>query len=315
MKRFFVAAGALAVLALLGSDARAQTGTVRGKIVDESGQGLIDAKITIEYQGGLTRSYSTKTNKKGEYTQVGLPIGDYKITATKDGFQGAYVTLHVGLGEPTQVPELKLVSAETAQKAATTKSGATRAQISSDFKAAYELTQQGKLDEAEAAYKAMLAKTPDIPEVYYNLGFIAGKRKDLAASAESYAKAVELKADYADAISALADTYKAMGQADKAQETLAKAVKDFPDDGAILYNAAVFEFNGGRAAEAAELFKKVEQADPANAEVHYFLGSLSLQTGDLPGATAHLEKYLASAPTNAQFKATAEGLLAYLKKK
>lgn len=316
MKRCIVAAGLLVALALLGTEAHAQSGAVRGRIVDEKGEALLDAKVSIEYQGGLTRKYDAKTNKKGEYTQVGLPPGDYKVTAQKDGYQGAFVTLHVGLGEPTQVPELKLLSAAAAQAAAQkTGGGPSAAQISSDFKAAYELTQQGKLDEAEAAYRALLVKHADIPEVYYNLGFIAGKRKDLPAALEAYKKALELKADYGDAMAALAETYQAMGQGDKASEVLTKAAEQFPEDAAILFNMGVFYFNGNRPAEAIAAFKKVEQLGSPNAEAQYYLGTLSVGQNDIPGALAHFEKYLASSPTNPQYKATAEGLLAYLKSK
>lgn len=314
MKRFIAGAALLVALSLCATDAVAQTGAVRGKIVDDKGQALVDAKIAIQSQGGLTRSFETKTNKRGEYTQVGLPVGDYKITATLTGYQGAYVTLRVGLGEPAQVPEMKLLPVAVAQAAAG--GGApSQAQVSADFKAAYELMQQGKLDEAEAAYKALLVKTPSIAEAYYNLGFIAGKRKDYAAAEAAYAKAAELKAGYGDALVALAETYQASGQADKALATVTKAAADFPEDGAVLYDLGVFHFNGGRSAEAAELFKKVATLDAANSEVHYYLGSLSIGQNDVAAAQTHFEKYLAGSPTNAQNKATAEGLLTYLKNK
>ncbi len=314
MKRSMLAAG-LVLWALAGAQAQAQSGAVRGKIVDDKGEALVEAKVTIEYQGNLTRKFETKTNKRGEYTQVGLPVGDYKITATKDGFQGAFATLRVGLGEPVQVPEMKLVSAAAAQAAAQRSGASTQAAVAAAFKAAFDLTQAGKLDEAEAAYNDLLAKNPGIPEVHYNLGYIAGKRKDHAAAEAAYKKAIELKPEYSDALVALVETYQAMGQADKANETLAKAVADFPDDAHLLYDAAVFHFNGGRPNEALPLFKKVEELDPQRGEVHYFMGSLSIGQNDVAAARTHFEKYLASTPTNAQFKATAEGLLAYLKSK
>lgn len=316
MQRFIMAAGLLAALALTGTEAQAQSGAVRGKVVDDKGAALQDAKIAIEFQGGLTRKYEAKTNKKGEYTQVGLPPGDYKLTATKEGYQGAFVTLHVGLGEPTQIPELKLMSAAAAQAAAQKAAGGpTATEVTAEFKTAYELTQQGKFDEAEAAYKALLTKRPDIPEVYYNLGFLAGKRKDGAAAEEAYKKAIELKPDYGEALVALAETYQAMGQADKAAEVLNKATQDFPDDAALAFGTGVFHFNANRPAEAIAAFKKAEQLDPSKGEAHYYLGTLSVGQNDIPGALAHFEKYLASSPTNAQYKATAEGLVNYLKSK
>ena len=88
MKRLFVTGGLFLALALAGSAARAQTGTARGKIMDDKGQPIVDAIVTIEYQGGVTRKYETKTNKKGEYTQVGIYPGVYKVTVTKEDARG-----------------------------------------------------------------------------------------------------------------------------------------------------------------------------------------------------------------------------------
>lgn len=117
MKRFIVAAVLVAALGLLGTEAHAQSGAVRGRVVDEEGSALQDAVVEIAFQGG-TLKYEVKTNKKGQYTMVGLPPADYKVTATKEGYQSAFVTVHVGLGEPTKVPELVLLSAEAAKAAA-----------------------------------------------------------------------------------------------------------------------------------------------------------------------------------------------------
>ena len=89
MKRFLVAGGVLMSLALLGGEASAQTGTARGKVVDEKDQAIEGVVITLDYQGGVTRKNETKTNKKGEFTQVGLAPGTYLITAKKEGLQTA----------------------------------------------------------------------------------------------------------------------------------------------------------------------------------------------------------------------------------
>ena len=38
----------------------------------------------IEATDGMGRKFKVSTNKKGEYIQIGLPPGQYQITATKD---------------------------------------------------------------------------------------------------------------------------------------------------------------------------------------------------------------------------------------
>src|SRR5207245_7703639 len=115
MKRLFVTGGLLLATARGGSEARAQTGTARGKIMDDKGQPIQDAVVTIEYQGGVTRKYETKTNKKGEYTQVGIYPGVYKVTVTKEGYQGGVLDARISLGEPTYLNDMKLMTKRAAQ--------------------------------------------------------------------------------------------------------------------------------------------------------------------------------------------------------
>ncbi len=58
--------------------ASAQTGMIKGKVVDPKGQPVVAAKITIEFTGGINRKMETKTDKKGEFIQIGLQSGAYK---------------------------------------------------------------------------------------------------------------------------------------------------------------------------------------------------------------------------------------------
>ena len=108
MKRALIVAGLLLGAGLLAAPAQAQTGTARGRVLDVQGQPLPDAKVLIEFQGGITRKFETKTNKKGEYMQVGMQPGPYRITAAKDGYQPAVVDSRVSLGDPTEIPALML---------------------------------------------------------------------------------------------------------------------------------------------------------------------------------------------------------------
>src|SRR5690242_11870935 len=75
---------ALAIaVAVMAAPASAQTGQVKGKVVDTKGQPVEGAKISLLNQQ-TNRTLETKTNKKGEYIQVGLAPGKYRITASKD---------------------------------------------------------------------------------------------------------------------------------------------------------------------------------------------------------------------------------------
>jgi len=310
MKRLFVAGALLLSFALLGGEARAQSGTARGKVLDDKGQPVPDARIEMVYQGGVTRKFETKTNKKGEFVQVGIYPGVYRITATKEGYQGTYIEMKITFGEPTYIPDFKLVPGQVAAQAG---AASRQEEINSAFKKAVELSQAGKLDEAEAAYKEMLAKDPDIPEVHFNLGYIYSQKKDFAAAEAEYKKALELRPNYTDASAALARIYQESGQADKATELMSKTATENPEDAKAQFNMGVVYLNAGKSEEAIASFQKVVAADPTMAEAYYHLGTLMVGQNKIGEAVSYLEKYLSMTPGNAQNVATAQGLLAALK--
>jgi len=308
MKRFLLIAGLFASFALLGTPASAQTGTARGKVVDDKGQPLPDAAVLLEFQGGVTRKFDTKTNKKGEYTQVGVYPGVYRVTASKDGYQSAYVEYKISLGEATYLPDVKLVP-----KSAVAAAG--HEELGAAFRKATELTTAGDWDAAEAAFKAILVKSPSIPEVHYNLGYVASQKKDWAGAEAAYLKAIELRPNYGEAYVALARVYQDQGNAVKAMETLNKAAEAAGDDAKVHFNLGVFYLNAGKSAEAEVSFRKAVELDPSNPEPYFHLGTLEVGQNKVPEAIASLEKYLAMNPQNPQNVATAQGLLGYLKPK
>jgi tetratricopeptide (TPR) repeat protein len=312
MKRILFAAG-LAALVLAAPQALAQTGTARGKVLDEQGQPLADTQVLIEFQGGVTRKIETKTNKKGEYTQVGLAPGTYRFTASKEGYQSGYVEQRINLGDATLLPDMKLRTVEAARKAAA--AAGEPSALAATFRAAAELLQQGKLDEAEAAFKDLQAKNPSVAEVAYNLGIISNRRKDWPAAEAHFKRAIELKPDFGDAYASLAGVYQSMGQPQKAEEVMKAAGEAIGGDPNVMFNQAVLLLNQGKYADAEALFKQVEAADPKNMEVHYHLATIALNLGKTDECVSRLEKYVASNPTNATNLQTAQGLLAALKPK
>ena len=309
MKRALFAGGLVVCLALLSTTASAQSGSARGKVVDEKGQGIAEAKVVIEYTGGVTRKYETKTNKKGEFIQVGMPPGNYKFTATKDGFQGTFIETRVTLGDAIEVPELKLKAGGAAGTPAAVDT------IRTEFKQALDYAQAGKLDEAEAAYKGILAKDPTIAAVYQNLGYLYRQKKDWPSAEAAYLKALELQPGSAELTNQLASLYQESGQADKAASLLAKTAGENPADAKAQFNMGVYNLNLNKSEEAIAAFQKAVAADPSMADAYYHLGTLMVGQNKIPEAVQYLEKFLGMNPTNAQNKATAEGLLAALKPK
>jgi Flp pilus assembly protein TadD len=310
MKRTLITAGLLLGIGLLAPPAQAQTGTARGKVFDGQGQPVADAKITIEFQGGITRKFEVKSNKKGEFMQVGMQPGPYRFTAAKDGYQPAVIDFRVQLGDPTELPPFKLMTvAQAAQQP-----GSAQAELRAAFQKAVDLQSAGQLDEAEAAYKAILEKAPDVPEVHQNLGGVYALKKDFPAAEAALLKALEMRPDSADIATQLAKLYHDNGQEEKAQEVMAKSAGANPADAKAQFNQGIFLLNAAKNEEAIAAFEAAVKADPSMAEAYFRLGALMVGQGKIPEAVAHLEKYLSLNPTDAGNVATAQGLLKALKK-
>ena len=319
MKRFLVAGGVIMAGLLLASNARAQgTGTARGKVLDDKSAPVEGAAIVLDYQGGLTRKFTTKSNKKGEFTQVGLQPGVYRVTATKEGYQGGYVDVRIGLGEATYLPDLKLVTAAAARAAAAGAGAAdtekANAELRQMVKDAQALAAAGKRDEAIAAFQVLLTKNVAAPEeVHFRIGQIQVEKKDWPAAEASYLKVLEMKPGHSGATIELANVYQVSGQKDKAAELMTRASASGDGDANVLYSTGVLHINAGRQEEAAAAFKKAIALDPTHAESYYHLGTISLNQNNIPEAITMLEKYLSLNPTNTQNVATAQALIKALK--
>jgi len=309
MKRFLAMSGFFFALLLAAGDARAQTGAGRGRVVDEKGEPIADATVTIEFQG-LKRKFEVKSNKKGEYLQIGLPVGVYRFTGTKEGLQGTYVEQKISLGEATEVPDLVLKKPQAGAAA-----GGGAAALLGEFTAAAALLREGKLDEAEAAFNAFVEKRPGIPEAHYNLGIIHTRRKDYPGAQAEYQKAVDLKPDYVEAWTGLARAYEDGGDKAKALEVLKDAESQNADSASVQFSFGVYYLKAQQLDEAEAAFKKAQALDSSNPEVLFHLATISLNKGDTAGAVTLLEKYLTSSPKNTQNVTTAQGLVAALKKK
>src|SRR5262245_41842055 len=83
IRRTVVSAELAFGLVFAASAASAQSGQIKGKITDAQGQPIEGAEIKIENIDKGARALTVKSNKKGEYIQVGLYPGMYNVTASK----------------------------------------------------------------------------------------------------------------------------------------------------------------------------------------------------------------------------------------
>jgi hypothetical protein len=112
----------------------ADTGTVKGHIISNAGAVLSNATITLKHKTkGLV--FTVQTNDKGNYSLRNVPIGDYNITITKDGYNGAEESnVSLRIGQPIIIDSQLLsssASAEEIERIAITGSSIRRVDLSS----------------------------------------------------------------------------------------------------------------------------------------------------------------------------------------
>ncbi len=298
----------------------AQTGQVKGRVVDAKNQPVEGAKVTVEMTGGMTRRFDLKTNKKGEFIQIGLQPGDYKITAEKDSLNQSF-TVHIGL----DMKEVNFTlrpggGGGEMSKEERAKAEARMAAIKGAFEAGVTLNNEGKYEEAIAKFNEVLAQVPKCVECYNNIGAVYMHKKEYDQSEAAYKKALEVDPNSVDAYNGLATVYNAQKKFDEAAEASAQAAKLVAAGGgaggasaSTVFNQAVIAWNAGKIADAKKLFEQATTIDPNLPDAHYWLGMANLNEGKMPDAAAQFEIYLKIAPTG-QYAEQAKGILSQIKK-
>jgi tetratricopeptide (TPR) repeat protein len=305
-------------LAVWTVPAFAQVGQVKGKVVDGKNQPVEGAIITIEMTEGMTRKYETKTNRRGEYVQVGLQPGQYRVTASKDDLSQSF-DQRIGLSGAEINFTLKPGSgvSEADRKKAEEKANALRGA----FEQGVALSNEGKHDEAIAKFNEVLAAVPQCVECHTNIGAVYTRKKDYDQAEAAFKKALEVNPKSADAYNGLATVYNAQKKFDQASEASAQAQQLAIEAGGgagggsagTVFNQGVIAWNAGKIPEAKKLFEQAVQLDPKLADARYWLGMATLNEGNLPEAAKHFDEYLKLAP-DGQYAEQAKSVLASIRK-
>jgi tetratricopeptide (TPR) repeat protein len=317
--RLFAAALVAGALGLALPAFAQSTGMVKGKVTDGQKAPVEGATVLIEAKDGVSRKFTVKTNKKGEFIQVGLQPGMYAITASKEG-----------VGTATQQSKISLGAAEEVNLtlAAAAAGGGPMSKEEEAFRKAFnegiEASKANKADDAIAKFQAALQARPDCYACQYNIGAQLLSKQDYDKAEAAFLAASKLDPTSAEPYNALAGMYNAQKKYDKAAEMTNEATKRQAAGGTgagastasaeTLYNQGVILWNAGKIAEAKTQFEAAVKAKPDYADAHYRLGMSYLNEGKLPEAGAEFEKYVQLAP-NGQWANDAKGFVSQLKPK
>lgn len=308
---FRAALAALIVTAWAGG-AAAQTGRVGGTVKDESGQPVKGATVTAENPNASPSSFTATTDDKGRFSIIGLRTGQWTFTAQAPGFGPESGRMNVQtIGQPN--PPLTFTLRKGAGGAPGALGSMSSKDLQAELAAADQLYNTQKWDDAIAAYRAILAKTPALSVI--NLQIAAAYRN---------------KKEYDNAIAAYNDLLKADPNNDKAKigigmtnlekgdlaaaETTLQAAADSPNPTReVFYNLGEVKFAKGETDEAAKWYEKAAEKDPTWGKPLFKLALVQLNKGDKEGTIKAMEKVIAADPTSTE-AAQAKAVIEQLKK-
>ncbi len=314
---WLVACAALVAVTMAVPASAQSTGMIRGIVKDATGKPVDGAKVTIDAEGN-NRHFETKTDKKGEFVQIGLAPGPYKVTGEKDKVVSApsTVSVRVAAGNPVTL----ILGAGGAAGGVSPEAAAKAAELKKTFEEGVADSRAGNHASAVTKFTHAAELNDKCADCYYNIAYSQSQLKEYEKAETAYKKAIELKPDYAEAYSGLANTYNAERKFDLASAASAKAIELAGSGGAAgggsadaMFNQGVILWNAGKIPEAKKQFEAAIAADPTHAESHYQLGMALVNEGNLAGAATEFETYLKLSP-NGPNAATAKGILGTIKK-
>ena len=303
-----IAAFLIVLVAGLAPAAVAQSTMVKGKVIGANKEPMVGVAITIEFQGGVNRKLETKTDKRGEFIQLLTEGGQYKITATdpKIGSVSNVAAVRLGRVSDMVIVLVPTTAANDAAKAA---------ELKKAFDEGVTASRGGRHDEAIDKFKAAIEMAPQCFDCHFNIGVAYMAKKDEKAAEAAWKQALEVKADYPEALNALSTLYNNQKRFDEAAAMSAKAAA--ASGGAAnadaTFNQGIILWNQGKIAEAKTKFEETIKMNASHPEAHFQLGMALLNEGKLPEAVAAFESYLKLSPEG-QYATQAKGMIAQLKK-
>ncbi|HEX4145689.1 MAG TPA: tetratricopeptide repeat protein [Pirellulales bacterium] len=158
----------------------------------------------------------------------------------------------------------------------------------------------GRLAEAAAAYREILAIRPDLAEAHNFLGIALAQQGNLEEARARFAEAVALKPNYAEAHNNLGNVLLSQGQLDQAAAHYERAISVLPGFAEAHNNLGNVRLSQGKLDEAAARFSQAIALRPGYTEAHNSLGNVLLRQGKLDQAQARFEQVLAQKPDFAE---------------
>ena len=184
--------------------------------------------------------------------------------------------------------------------------------LSNALQTAVDHHQSGRLAEAEAVYREILAAQPGNPDALSLLGLVAHQRGMNESAVELIEKAHRLGRPQAFSWNSLGMAYFSLNRPDKAKHCFGKALKLQPDYAEAHNNLGAAFKALSRSADAVNCYHRAVALRPDYADAYYNLANLLEDLGRMEEAEQGYRRVLAIKPDYAEACSNLGMVLAYL---
>jgi tetratricopeptide (TPR) repeat protein len=245
----------------LSAPAWAQTNRIGGVVRDETGSTIRGAIVRAETGGTGTSaapvSLTTATDDRGRFVFVVTRSGDWRLTFEAPGFEPQTIPLGVRLGGAAPNLDVKLDRRESPE-AFGALAGVDSKALSAQLAAAAVLYDEGRHDQAIAAYREIKTQAPALSLVNVQIG----------------------------------NSYLAKKSYAEAEAAFQEALKGDTIDANALFAMGVLREAQGNKAEAQSWYQKASEADTVWTRPLMKLAELATAAGDRAAASRHLARVI-----------------------
>jgi tetratricopeptide (TPR) repeat protein len=290
-------------------------GRLGGVVYDLEDQPLEGVKLTLQFSENANLKFETTSNKKGEWSFIGLGTGNWSLTATMAGYMPQDKTLYVS--QLSVNPKIVVHLQKTTKGAGIVADEATFAILEN----ANQLFKDAKYDEAIAAYTEFMEKNPNLYQVGLSIGDCLREKGDYDQAIATYQTVTEhAKLDTvlgkemtAKAQAGIGNCYLKQGKIAEAQDLFRQSIENSPKDEILAYNVGEIYFSNQALDDAQHYFELAAQIKPDWPDPYLKLGYVFLNKADNAKAIENFEKFLTLEPEG-QRAALAQNILNVIKK-
>jgi len=298
------------------SQAGRGVGRIGGVVVDLDGNPIEGVKVTIVFSQNQNLKFETATNKKGEWSFLGLGTGNWDMTAAMAGYLSQNKTLYV-----SQLAVNPKVTVKMQKVAKGAPGGIGDEKTFELLDKGNQFLKEAKYDEAIVLYQQFLEKNPNLYQIQASIGDCYKEKGDFDKAIEIYNKVLEqAKTDAvlgkemaARALAGIGSCYLKQNKLQEAQDFFKKSIESSPNDEILAYNVGEICFSSQNLDDALKYFDLSSQIKPDWPDPYLKLGYVYLNKADMAKAIEKFEKFLTLEPEGER-AALARNILNAIKK-